>query len=85
MITSGQLTVGTTAVQVDGTYNSIWRMHIHNDDNTDTLYIGGSDVSSSNGMRLQKLDSVELQMNAGDTVWVVSTKAGHAVSWLKQV
>lgn len=85
MITSGQMTAGTVATQVDGTSSGVWRIHIHNDDNTDTLLIGGSDVSTSNGMRLQKLDSIELQMNAGETVWVVSTKAGHAMSWLKQV
>jgi len=84
-VSSGQVAVGTTAVQVNGTSNSMWRIHIHNDDNTDTLYIGGSDVSTSNGMKLLKQDSVELQMNAGDTIWVVSSKAGHAMSWLKQV
>jgi hypothetical protein len=84
-ISSGQITVGTTAVQVDGTFNSMWRIHIHNNDNTDTLFIGGSDVTTSNGLQLPKLDSIELQMNAGDTVWVLSSKAGHAMSWLKQV
>ena len=84
-ISSGQVAVGTAAVQLNGTSNSMWRIHIHNNDNTDTLFMGGSDVTTSNGLRLPKLDSIELQMNAGDSVWVVSTKTGHAASWLKQV
>jgi hypothetical protein len=84
-ITTGQVTVGTTAVQIDGTSNSNFRMHIHNMDNSATLFIGGPDVTTSNGLGLSKLDSLELELYPLDTVWVVSTQAGHLISYLKQV
>lgn len=84
MLSSGQLTVGTAAVQIDGTSNSNWQLRISNDDNTDTLYIGNGDVTTSNGLRLHKLEKIDLDMNPGETVWVISTKAGHAISYMKQ-
>lgn len=84
-ISTGQLTVGTTPVQIDGTSNSNYKIHIHNMDNTDTLYIGNGDVSITNGLGLPKLDSVELQCYPGESIFVVSPKSGHLISWLKQV
>lgn len=85
MLTTGQMTVGTVAVQLDGTSNSNWRIHIHNHDQTDALYIGNGDVTVLNGLRLGKEDHLELVMNPGETLHVVSTKAGHTMSYLKQV
>lgn len=82
-ISSGQLTVGTTAVQIDGTSNSVYRLHIHNDDNQANLYLGGSDVTTSNGLIMQKLDTTEIQVSPGDAVWVVSSSTNHLVSYLK--
>lgn len=84
-ISTGQLTVGTTPLQIDGTSNSSFKIHIHNLDNTDTLFIGNGDVSTSNGLGLPKLDSIELNCYPGETIWVVSPKSGHLISWLKQV
>lgn len=84
-ISTGQLTVGTTPVQIDGTSNSNFKIHIHNLDNTDTLFIGNGDVSTTNGMGLPKLDSLELNCYPGESIWVVSPKSGHLISWLKQV
>ena len=82
-ITSGQLTVGTSAVQVDGSSTQNFYLHIHNNSNTQTLYIGGdSAVSSSTGLHLMANDSIELQMGAGDNVWVISSSSGHPVSWM---
>ena len=85
MLSTGQTTAGTVAVQLDGTSNSNWQIHISNDDNTDTLYIGNGDVTSSTGLRLYKLEKIVLNMNPGETLHVISTKAGHSISWMKQV
>jgi hypothetical protein len=84
-ITTGQLNVGITAVQIDGTSNSNYKLHIHNMDNTDTLFIGNGNLTTANGLGLPKLDSIELNCYPGETIWVVSPKTGHSVSWLKQV
>ena len=82
-ISSGQLTVGTTPIQIDGSSVSNFQLHIHNDDNQNNLFIGNSDVTISNGLILQKLDSTELRLSPNDHVYLVSTSANHLVSWLK--
>jgi hypothetical protein len=82
-ISSGQITVGTTRVQIDGTSSSVYRLHIHNNDNQVNLYLGGSDVTMANGLILEKTDSTEIQVSPGDSVWVVSSSNNHLVSYLK--
>jgi hypothetical protein len=85
MITTGHVTVGTTRVQIDGTSVSDFKLHIHNMDNTDAVYIGGPDVTVANGLVLQKLESIMLECYPSETVFVVSQKAGHVISYLRQV
>jgi hypothetical protein len=84
-ITTGQLTVGLTPVQIDGTSNSNYKLHIHNADNQANLFIGDATVSASTGLILIKQDSTELNLYPGETVWIVSETTNHLVSWLKQV
>jgi len=83
-ITSGQITVGTSAVQVDGISANPSRLHVHNNDNTQDLFLGNSSVTSATGLRLLKLDSIELIMNPGESLYAVSSLGSHAVSWLRQ-
>lgn len=83
-INSGQITVGTSRVGVDGSSTNPSQLHIHNMDNTKVLYIGGSDVTIANGFALQKLDSVELTLNAGEAVYAISEVGTHLISWLRQ-
>jgi hypothetical protein len=84
-ISSGGITVGTVASIIDGTFNSNFRLIIHNNDNTDAVYLGGPDVSISNGLVLQKEETLQLEMNPLESVYAVSAKAGHTISYLKQV
>ncbi len=84
-ITSGVITVGTVASIIDGTYNSNFRLIVHNNDNTDAVYIGGPDVTTANGLRVLKEESIQLEMNPLESVYAVSGKAGHSISYLKQV
>ena len=85
MIITGQTTIGTTPVQIDGTSTSNWKIHIHNMDNTDAVYIGNGTVTVDNGLVIQKLESVVLDCYPSETLFAVSTKAGHKISWLRQV
>jgi len=85
MITTGHLTVGTSRVQIDGTSVSDFRLHIHNMDNTDVIYIGGEDVTTANGLGLFKLDSLELNCYAGERIFAISSKSNHLITYLKQV
>jgi hypothetical protein len=84
-ISTGQLLVGLTPVQVDGTSTSNYKLHIHNADNQANLFIGDETVSASTGLILIKQDSTELNLYPGETVWIVSETTNHLVSWLKQV
>lgn len=83
-ITSGQITVTTSRVQVDGCSHNSSRLHIHNNDNTNTLYLGGSSVTTSTGLQLLKLDSIELQINPGESLYAISSSGSHLISWLRQ-
>ena len=83
-ITSGQTTVGLTATHIDGASVNPVRLHIHNSDNTNNLYLGNESVTATTGLELLKLDSIELQLNAGETLYAISTSGSHVVSWLKQ-
>jgi hypothetical protein len=82
---SGQLSVGTVATKIDGQSNNPVLLHIHNDDNTDNLYIGNESVTHTTGMIIPKLDSIELTLHQGNTIWCISTKNGHTASWIAQV
>jgi hypothetical protein len=83
-ITSGQITVGTSRVQVDGCSHNPSRLHVHNNENTADLFLGGVTVTTSNGLRLPKLDSIEIELNPGEALYAISEGGSHAVSWLRQ-
>jgi len=82
---SGTTTVGTAATLIDGVaYNNPVLLHIHNNDNTDAVYIGGPDVTTSNGLKLLKQDSLEITLHQANTIYCVSDKNGHVISWIAQ-
>ncbi len=82
---SGNTTVGTAATLIDGVaWQNPVLMHIHNNDNTDSVYIGGSDVTTSNGLKLTKEESIEITLHQANQIFCVSSKSGHVVSWIAQ-
>ena len=83
-ITSGHTTIGLTATQIDGSSPNPSRIHIHNNDQQQNLFIGGADVTTTTGLLLEKADSIELTLNPGESLYGVSTQGGHVVSWLRQ-
>lgn len=84
-LSSGTTTVGTVATLIDGVaWQNPVLMHIHNNDNTDAIYIGGPDVTISNGLKLNKEDSIELTLHQANQVYAVSSKVGHVISFIRQ-
>lgn len=81
-INSGQLAVGTAATAIPFTSHQPWGISIHNDDNTDDLFVGGPGVTISNGLLINKLEHFDFALSALDRVHVVSSKTGHNISWL---
>lgn len=81
-ITQGQVSVGTAAVVVNLAQANPGFLHITNQDNTDTVYVGGAAVTTTTGHGILKSDSVDLQCYAGQVFYAISTKAGHTISWV---
>ena len=86
---SGQTSIGTAATVVDGVLigangGNPYRLLIHNNDNTDSVYVGGSAVTTSNGLKLDKGVMLQLTVSPTDLLYAVSTKSGHVMSWLTE-
>lgn len=84
MISSGQVAIGTVATAIDGVHTNPSRITIHNLDNTDALYLGGTAVTTTTGLELMKQETLQFDLAPLETIYAVSTKAGHIVSWLRQ-
>jgi hypothetical protein len=82
LITSGQVAVGTVATEIPETCTMPFRLKIHNDDNSDDLFLGGPGVTTSTGMRVNKLEQLQVRLAPLDKVYAVSSKTGHAVSYI---
>ena len=83
-ITTGQLSVTTTPVAVNVPNVMPMRIHIHNNDVTNNLLVGNGNVTSSNGMILPKLDSVELVLNPNEVIYLVAASGTISASYLAQ-
>jgi hypothetical protein len=84
-ITTGQTTVGLTPTLIDGTSNSDFRLWIHNADNSQKVFLGGSNVTVGTGFGLEKLETIQLEMYPLDEVYAISAQAGHIIHFMKQV
>ena len=82
-ISSGQQTVGLTSIAVDGVSTNPYRLHLHNNDNTKALYVGNSDVTISNGMKLDGGMVLEFIVSPNQQIHVVSDSGSHLISWLR--
>lgn len=83
-ITSGQQLITTERQLVDGISPNPSRLYIHNLDNTKVLFLGNDSVTIANGLGVQKLESIELILNAGESVYAISETGTHLISWLRQ-
>lgn len=82
-ITSGRMTVGTVAVQIDGNSVNPTQLYVHNEDSTKSLFIGGEAVSTANGYAVDKSSTQTFTMWPNQSLWIVSESTGHVVSWLR--
>lgn len=80
---SEQLTVGQIAVRMLETENTNRHVYFH-DDSSHPVYLGGSDVTTSNGLKVPKNALLELYIPANEELWAVSANADQTVSILYQ-
>lgn len=84
MITTGWTSVGLTPSAIDGVHNQPSRITIHNNDNSTGIYLGGPDVTVTNGLLLLKEESYQFTLNPLEQLYAVSDKTGHIISWMRQ-
>ena len=80
---SEQLTVGLTAVRILEAEDTNRHVYFH-DDSSHPVYLGGSDVLTSNGLEIPKNLLFELFIPANEELWAVSGNADQTVSILYQ-
>jgi hypothetical protein len=83
MITTGQLTVGTTRVAVDSSSVSVFTLIIHNESASNNIRLGNETVTASTGLELHSHGYITIQMLPGDTLYAVSSSGTHDISWMK--
>ena len=84
MPTSAQVSVGTTAtvlVAASIFYHSVW---LHNSGGG-IVYIGGADVTTSNGYKLDNGDKMELPVGDNEALYGVTSSGTNTVGVLKQI
>lgn len=86
MILSGNTNVGTAAVALGTVCVNPSRIHLTNQDNTKTVYIGASTVGTADGYQLLKEQTLVFDLNPAERLYGASTDAGgHIISWIQQV
>ena len=82
-IYTGQVSVGTAVVKIAGNYGNATNLHIHLVDNTDNVYIGTSDVTTSNGLKLEKQSHVDMKLGQNEAIYAVASATGpFTITWM---
>ena len=84
MITSGQLTITTTRVKIDGTAPAPCFLVIHNS-GSNAVVIGNETVTENTGFKLHANDTIQFSLPAGESLYAVSSSGSHDISWLRIV
>jgi len=81
-ITNASITVGTAATLISHAGVNPGQLHVSNLDNTDTIFVGGATVVVNAGHALPKSASEDFDIYPGQSMYAVSTKNGHSVSFI---
>jgi len=82
-VTSTGVTVGTSITQVSGQFLAGKIVYLQSGTEGAATYVGGSDVSASNGILLSETNNSVFQTNADDILFCISDTAGAIVKVLE--
>jgi hypothetical protein len=82
-ISTQQYTLGTARIMIAGPDESPQRVTIHNNESAQQVFLGGDDVTISNGIHLDGKDERQITLNPGEALYGISN-ASHAVSVMIQ-
>lgn len=82
MITTGQVTVTTSRVQIDGTSENPFRIVLHNS-GTNAIYLGNETVTENDGFNLHTNSTLVLELPPLTALYAVSGSGSHQLSWMR--
>ena len=82
MITTGQATVTTSRVQIDGTSENPFRIVLHNS-GTNAIYLGNESVTENDGLNLHTNTTIVLELPPLTALYAVSGSGSHELSWMR--
>lgn len=85
MIVSSQHAVGTAAIQIASPDDNPQLVIVHDHDHTsnDDVFLGGPDVTIANGLHLPKTETIEITIDAGDSLYAVADNGSVEVHVLQ--
>jgi hypothetical protein len=78
-VTSNGVTVGTAITEVSGPFISAKLVYLQSGSEGAVTYVGGPDVSASNGILLSETNTTVFQTNGDDSLYCISDTAGAVV------
>jgi len=81
-ISTGQTTVGTTRIQIDGTSVSNFKIVLHNS-GSNAIYLGNETVTEDNGFNLHANSTVILELPPLTNLFAISGSGNHEISWMR--
>ena len=81
-INTGQATITTTRVQIDGTYTSPYQLILHNS-GTNAIYLGNSSVTKDDGFNLHANSTLILNLPPLSALFAIASSGSHELSWMR--
>jgi len=83
-LTSGVITTNaSSAVLIKKAGSNPIKLNLHNSSGG-VIYIGGSNISSSNGFHLSSSDSLDLTLLPGNSLYGLSGSGSRDIAWFEQ-
>ena len=82
-MTTAQVSVTTTATLLCAANAMSQRVTVHNNENSQQIFLGNSDVTTSTGIHLDGKEERQIILNPGEGLWGVSANT-NAVSVMIQ-
>jgi len=82
MITTGQVTVTTSRVQIDGTSENPFRIVLHNS-GTNAIYLGSETVTANDGFNLHTNTTIVLELPPLTALYAIASSGSHELSWMR--
>lgn len=82
MITSGQASVTTSRIRIDGTSANVYNLVLHNS-GTNTIYLGNETVTANDGFNLHANTTLTLELPPLTALFAVASSGSHDLSWMR--